>query len=34
MAAALENEGVPVFRRADEAVNFLGKFVESRLARR
>jgi len=34
MAAALEREGVPVFRRSDEAVRFLGKFVDSFLGRR
>ncbi|MBN2199682.1 MAG: acetate--CoA ligase family protein [Candidatus Aminicenantes bacterium] len=34
MAAALEAEGVPVFRRSDEAVRFLGKFIEGVLARR
>lgn len=31
MAAALERAGLPVFRRSDEAVRFLRKFIHSRL---
>jgi acyl-CoA synthetase (NDP forming) len=31
MAAALERAGLPVFRRSDEAVRFLGKFIRNRL---
>jgi hypothetical protein len=34
MAAQLEEAGVPVFRRVDEAVKFLRMFVASALRRR
>ena len=31
LAGMLEDEGIPVFRRSDEALRFLGKFVDCRL---
>jgi hypothetical protein len=34
MADDLERAGVPVFRRSDEAVKFLKRYIHSRLRRR